>query len=141
MANKVFVDTNILIDLFDSSRQHHLSAIQLFDALEHNVVRGFVTESVLNTTAYLLRKEFSTTRIKEIFNHLLLFVNLVPVTNKIYQNALLVVANDIEDAVLYTAALEAKIHFFVTSNTKDFKKIEQKQLPIISSHEFIKKCL
>lgn len=139
MVNKVFIDINILIDLFDASRQHHESAIILFDNMEEKKCKGYLTESVLNTTSYLIRKDFNSSKLKAMFNHLLSFVDLIPVSNKTYLNGLNFSANDIEDAVLYAAALEAKLNFFITTNTKDFKKIEQSNLPIITSTEFLKR--
>lgn len=141
MVTKLFIDTNILIDLFDGNRPNHAHAIKVFEALEQTKFQGYVTESVLNTTAYLLRKIFTTARIKTIYFDLLAFISVIEIDTKIYREALHITINDIEDAVLYAAALEKNINLFVTSNTKDFKKIEQTRLPIISSADFVKNYL
>jgi len=137
MATKIFVDINIFIDLFDNKRANHQDAIVLFEHLENSNCNGFVTECVLNTTAYLVRKDYTADKLKLMFQHLLSFVQLIPVSNSIYSNALNFNSPDIEDAVLYAAAIDAKLNYFITSNHKDFKKIEIASLPILSLKEFI----
>jgi predicted nucleic acid-binding protein len=137
MATKIFVDINIFIDLFDNKRANHQDAIVLFEHLENSNCNGFVTECVLNTTAYLVRKDYTADKLKLMFQHLLSFVQLIPVSNSIYSNALNFNSPDIEDAVLYAAAIDAKLNYFITSNHKDFKKMEIASLPILSLKEFI----
>jgi predicted nucleic acid-binding protein len=137
MATKIFVDINIFIDLFDNKRANHQDAIVLFEHLENSNCNGFVTECVLNTTAYLVRKDYTADKLKLMFQHLLSFVQLIPVSNSTYSNALNFNSPDIEDAVLYAAAIDAKLNYFITSNHKDFKKMEIASLPILSLKEFI----
>jgi predicted nucleic acid-binding protein len=137
MATKIFVDTNIFIDLFDNKRANHQDAIVLFEQLENGSCTGFVTECVLNTTAYLVRKDYAADKLKLMFQHLLYFIQLIPVSNSIYNNALNFNSPDIENAVLYAAAIDAKLNYFITSNHKDFKKMEIASLPILSLKEFI----
>lgn len=76
--------------------------------------------------------------IAKMFSHLLSFIQLLPVNTQTYQLALRLAVNDIEDAVLYHAAIENKLDYFVTSDSKDFKKISSASLPVISSAAFIK---
>lgn len=137
MANKIFSDINILIDLLDSKRKHHAEAVHLLNEAEKGNCYIFITESVLNTTAYLIRKDYSTIKLKELFNHLLSFAELIPVSSFIYSSGLQRMVNDVEDAILYAAALSANLDFFVTNDTKDFKKLEIPSLPVVSAREFL----
>jgi predicted nucleic acid-binding protein len=137
MAIKIFIDTNIFIDLFDNKRANHQDAVVLFEQLENGGCTGFVTECVLNTTAYLVRKDYAADKIKLMFQHLLSFIQLIPVSNVTYNNALHFTASDIEDAVLYAASIEAKLNYFISSNQKDFRKMEIASLPVLSLKEFI----
>lgn len=77
MAIKIFVDTNIFIDLFDNKRANHRDAILLFEQLENGSCTGFVTECVLNTIAYLVRKDYTADKLKLMFQHLLSFVQQI----------------------------------------------------------------
>lgn len=137
MPNKIFIDTNIIIDFLDRNRKNNEDAVTLFEELENGNCIGFVTECVLNTTVYLLRKHYSVNQIKPIFQHFLSFIQLIPVTNATYNTALNFNSTDIEDAVLYTASIEAKLNYFITSNNKDYKKMEIASLPVLSLNEFV----
>lgn len=137
MAHKVFLDINILIDLLDNKRSNHSDAVNLINRAESNDCYAFVTESVLNTTAYLIRKDYSPAKVRQLFNHLLAFTELIPVTTLIYTAGLQRTVNDVEDAILYAAALHASLNFFITDDIKDFKKLEIPALPVITAKEFL----
>lgn len=138
MAFKIFLDTNIIIDFFDAQRSGHETAVQLFDFAEKNIVAANSSETVLNTTIYILRKEFSTDTMKAMLNELLNFLDILPCSNALYRRALQLPANDLEDAVLYQIALEGRLDYFVTSNKKDFKNIVSPLLPVVSAREMMK---
>jgi len=138
MAFKVFFDINILIDLLDKNRLNHQDAITIVRDAEEGNINGFVSESVLNTTAYLIRKDFSTKQIIQLVNHLLSFVQVIPINTISYLSGLQRTINDIEDSILYSAALHEGLDFFITNDIKDFKKIEIAALPVIQARELHK---
>ena len=138
MAIRILVDTNILIDLLDAKRLNHEAAIDLFNEAENNSLSVFVSESILNTTAYLVRKDYSVTQIKEVFQHLLSFVEIIPVNNFIYAAGLQMAVNDLEDAILYSAALAKRLDYFITNDIKDLRKIEQPALPVMQAKDVLK---
>ncbi len=137
MAFKIFLDINVLIDLLDNKRSNHTYAVSLIDKTEAASCYGFVTESVLNTTAYLIRKDYSPAKVRQFFTDLLSFVELIPVTTFVYTLGLQHMKNDVEDAILYTAALHASVDYFITNDTKDFRKLEIPALPIMTAKEFL----
>lgn len=137
MAYKIFLDINILIDLLDNKRNNHLDAISVINKAEAADCFAFATESVLNTTAYLIRRYYSPDELRQLLNHLLSFIELIPVTTLIYTNGIQRAINDVEDAILYTAALHSSVDFFVTSDLKDFKKLEIPALPVMTAKEFL----
>ena len=137
MGFKIFIDINIFIDLLDNERFHHLDAVNLFNEAEAEKCYSFVTESVLNTTSYIIRKDYSIPKVKELFSHLLSFCKLIPVDNFVCEAGLQRTVNDVEDAILYTAALQAKMDYFVTNDKKDLKRIEVPSLPVLSAKDFL----
>jgi len=137
MAYKIFLDINILIDLLDNKRSNHSDAVSLMNYAEASACYALVTESVLNTTAYLIRKDYPPAKLRQLFNHLLAFVELIPVTTLIYTSGLQRTINDVEDAILYAAALHASVDYFITDDTKDFKKLEIPALPIMTAKDFL----
>lgn len=137
MATKIFIDTNLLIDFFDSLRSGHANAVKLFKAMEEDEISGFVSESVLNTTVYILRKQYSSNELRSILEDMLSFIDILPCTAGIYLNSLKLSGADIENALLYQLALENGVDYFITENKKDFKKFAVPALPFLSSKEFI----
>lgn len=138
MAIKILVDTNILIDLLDAKRLNHQAAIDLFNEAENNNLSVFVSESILNTTAYLVRKDYSVKQIKDVFQHLLSFVEILPVNNFTYTAGLQMAVNDLEDAILYSAALAKRLDYFITNDVKDLRKIELAALPVMQAKDVMK---
>ena len=138
MVYKIFLDINILIDFLDSKRLHHQDAVQLITKAEAGSCDVFVTESVLNTTAYLVRKDYDAIAIKPVFKGLLAFTEIIPVDNFIYQLGIQKSVTDLEDAVLYAAASHARLDYFMTNDLKDFNKLANLSLPILQANQFLK---
>lgn len=137
MVFKLFIDINIIVDLLDADRAGHNDAAKLIEEAEAGNCVCFVTESVLNTTAYLVRKDYNVSALTKMFNHLLTFIQLLPVFTKTYQLALVKAVNDIDDAVLYQTAIENNLDYFVTGDRNDFKKIAINAVPIKSAAEVL----
>ena len=138
MAIKIFLDTNIVIDFFDPTRPEHIDAVEIFAAIENENFQGFLSESVLNTSAYILRKQYTVHSLKEMLSHLLTFTKIIPCNNMLYKKGLQLLSNDIEDAVLYQLAFENNLDYFITSDKKDFKKLSSVILPVITAKDLLK---
>jgi predicted nucleic acid-binding protein len=137
MAINIFLDTNVLIDLFDPLRPEHINAKKLFSEIESHQYTGFVSESVLSVSVYILGKQFSSAEIRVIIAELLSLIDILPCTKKIFLDGLMLPGNDIENAVLYQLSSDNNLDYFITENKKDFKKFLQPSLPVISIKEFL----
>lgn len=137
MGYKVFLDINIVVDFLDETRKENALAIKLFEEIEKTRVHGFLSESVVNTTSYLLRKALPVEFFKIMVNDLISFVKVLPCSNMIIQEAYKNAKNDLEDSVLYQIALQHKLDYFVTSDSKDYKKISHPSLPVVSSKKIL----
>jgi predicted nucleic acid-binding protein len=137
MAFKVFFDTNIVVDFFIADRLGHDDAKKLMAAVENTSVKGFFSECVVNTTAYLVRKSIAINRFREEMIEMLTLVKILPCTNTIAKGAYTIAQNDLEDAVLYQLAFDNKMDYFITSDLKDLKKISHPSLPIINAKKMV----
>ncbi len=137
MAFKVFFDTNIIVDFFIDNRLGHEDAKKLIAAVENNVIKGYFSECVVNTTAYLVRKSIAINQFRVEMDEMLTLVKILPCTNSIAKAAYSISQNDLEDAVLYQLAFENKVDYFITSDLKDLKKISHPLLPIINAKKMI----
>lgn len=138
MACKVFLDTNIIIDLLDPLRAFHKESITLFTNLDEGKLKAFYSESVITTTAYVIRKDYSKNRICEIINSINKKVTLLTCAAHCIQSATDKLPSDFEDALLYEIALHHQLDYFITSNIKDFNSIKNNALPVMNPRDFNK---
>ena len=54
-SKNVFLDTNIIIDFLDKTRQNHLLAVELIEALIIEDYEVFISEDMLSTIYYLIK--------------------------------------------------------------------------------------
>ncbi|MCY7309763.1 MAG: type II toxin-antitoxin system VapC family toxin [Chitinophagaceae bacterium] len=137
MGTKIFLDINVLVDFFDPFRAGHENAKRLFFEIESNEGSVYLSESVLNTFVYVLRKQLSPDELRDILHDLLSFTILLPCSREAYLRSLKLPGNDIEDALLYQLALDNELDYFITEDKKDFKKLNRPELPVISTKEFL----
>ncbi|MDQ2751533.1 MAG: PIN domain-containing protein, partial [Bacteroidota bacterium] len=123
MAYKAFLDINIVVDFIDESRKEHLSSHLLFNEIAEGNLLGYISESVVNTTFYVTRKQTTVHNFCLFMQDVLDILKILPCTNESVEQAYNIAKNDLEDAVLYQIALSNKMDFFITNDKKDFNKI------------------
>ena len=122
---KVFLDTNILVDLIADRRPFSKHAIEIFKSAEEHKVQLFTSSHSIATTHYLLKKYVEEKELRNILLNLLEFLEVIPVDLDVLKKGLRSNHKDFEDAVqIFCASLIAGINFIVTRNTKDFKTSE-----------------
>ena len=137
MATKIFLDTNIIIDVLDNKRPAHQWAFELFKQIEAGAAEAFISETVITTTDYLLQKILTKVRRVELLTALLETITILPLSNSICHKALQSNFNDLEDALLYQLAFENGMNYFVTNDTAAIKKLSTSLLPVISSKNLL----
>ncbi len=138
MVFKVFLDINIIIDLYNENRPGYKSAVQIFKLAESNNLEGFISETVITTAAYVLRKYVTVAELSGIITGLNTLFSVLPCDSKIITKALGNNIRDIEDAVLYEIAKQNKMHYFISNDKNDFKKANADILPVLTSEKFLK---
>jgi predicted nucleic acid-binding protein len=135
MDYKIFLDTNIIVDLL-MERNYELDAINgIFILAGKEKVSLYISESIIATTFYILRKE---KRIDPLaaFREMCKTMNVIPFSKDILYYSL-EKYQDKEDGLLYMLAHKAKMNYFITRNVKDFS-FQFPSLPVISPTNFIK---
>ncbi len=121
--NKIFIDTDVILDFFFDRKPFSDDATQLFMLCEKKIVTGFVTPVILSNVYFLLRK---TAKHEKVIENLKLLINLVEIAT-INKATILEALNsefkDFEDALQnYSAQHNKDIQVLVTRNVKDFKE-------------------
>ncbi|MEO6453972.1 MAG: PIN domain-containing protein [Ginsengibacter sp.] len=135
MAYKIFLDTNVIVDLL-MERNFELDSIyEIFKLAENGNIDLYISESVITTTFYILRKDRNIDTLS-IFREICKTVNVIPFAKDILYYSL-EKYKDTEDGILYFLAAKAKMNFFITRNVKDFIFLLP-SLPVITPAKFLK---
>lgn len=121
--NKIFIDTDVILDFFFDRKPFSDHATQLFMLCEKKIVTGFVTPVILSNVYYLLRKTAKHEKVIEKFKLLINLVEIATISKATILEALNSEFKDFEDALQnYSAQHDKDIQVIVTRNVKDFKE-------------------
>ena len=119
---KLFVDTNILVDLIADRKPFSKFAIEIFRKAEQKEVRLFTSSHSIATTHYLLKKYISEKELREVLHNLLDYITIIAIDIDIIKKGLKSKHKDFEDALQILAANSIeKLNYLVTRNVKDYK--------------------
>ena len=120
--NKVFVDTDVVLDLLAARLPHfHFSAV-LFTFAEMKKLELYTTPLILANTFYILRKQLGNDSAKNALRKLRILLHVIDSTESVIDKALNSDFSDFEDAIQYYTALEYQIPVILTRNIRDYKK-------------------
>ncbi|SMC52327.1 type II toxin-antitoxin system VapC family toxin [Moheibacter sediminis] len=131
---KVFLDTNIIVDLIADRKPFSKYAIEIFQLAEENKLQIFTSSHSIATTHYLLKKYLDEKSLREVLYNLLDFITIIVVDTDIIKKGLRSNYKDFEDAIqILCASSIENINCIITRNGKDFKGSE---IPVLSPDEF-----
>jgi predicted nucleic acid-binding protein len=122
---KIFVDTNILVDLLADRKPFSKYAVEIFNASENKKVKLFTSSHSIATTYYLLKKFIDHSSLRKTLLGLIEYMTIIPVDTEVLTKGLRSKQKDFEDSIqIYCASTIEKIDCIVTRNVKDFKGCE-----------------
>lgn len=132
---KLFVDTNILIDLLSRREPFYEEAAELFSLADRKQIELSVSSLTIANTTYTLMRQMDSNKAKSVLRKLRLILKILPLDDKIIGLAL----NDdnfsdFEDCLQYFTAIEDERELIITRNLKDFKN---SKLPTMTARQFI----
>ena len=125
---KLFLDTNIVVDLLERREPFCHDAVRLFTMAYNKQVQLIVSPMTYSTASFLLRKHGP----EGVRN--LLSTRVAAANERIVDDALASQFKDFEDAMQYYTAIRAKADVIITRNGKDFSS---SQLPVMTAGEFL----
>jgi predicted nucleic acid-binding protein len=133
---KLFVDTNIVIDLLARREPYYRESAALFSLADRKKTEISVSSLTMANTSYVLSRQLTTKKVKEILRKLRLVVNVLPLDDKIIGLALNdETFSDFEDGLQYFTAIENEQEIIITRNLKDYKK---SRIPAMTAGQFLK---
>ena len=132
--DKVFVDTDIALDLLSERLPHYTFAAQLFTLADKGKLLIYISSLSFSNLNYLLSRQYSQKEARRILNKFKVLVNVLGVDDKIIGLSLNSEFKDFEDAIQYYTAIENNINTLITRNLKDYKSAK---IAVITAEDFL----
>lgn len=135
---KIFLDTNVILDLYIPGREGKAAARALLDLKESagDDIRLYISFLSVADIAYVLRKHFGKERLKELIRELLHFCDVLPMSDSSIYDALESPCPDFEDALQISCAEMKECDFLLSSNLRHFQG--NTWITVLSAEQFIK---
>ncbi len=133
---KVFVDTNIFIDILQTREAFSEDSSLVYKLCENNIVDGYIAPITINNIYYICRKTNKTKLLKDFLLDISIYFNIANMNEETIKKANYFKISDYEDSLQYAMAIQSGCEYFVTRNIKDFKHVEQ--IEVLTPSDFIK---
>jgi len=132
---KVFVDTNIFIDILLGREPFAQDAVMVYKLCENNLIEGYIAPITINNIYYICRKAKEIEKIKAYLADISTVFTVASPGGQSIQKANKLKISDYEDALQYAMALENSCEYLVTRNVKDYKDL--KYVKVLTPEKFL----
>ena len=130
---RLFLDTNIVIDLLDKREPFCDEAVRLFSMAYNKKLQLIVAPITYATASYLLQKGRTQEEVRILLANFRQLAHVATIDERIIDDAIASKFRDFEDAMQYYTALKANADVIITRNAKDFAA---SKIPVMSPVEF-----
>ncbi len=134
MKEKLFLDTNVVIDLLGERESFYESAAKIATLADKEKIDIYVSALTYSTVYFILVRFEDNEIVKEKIGKFKVIAKTSDLTDKVIDKGLLSDFPDFEDSLQYYSALESNCDIIITRNSKDFKKSD---LPVLTPEEYL----
>jgi len=120
---KVFVDTNIFIDILLNRKDFIDESKQVYKLCENYIVKGYVAPISINNIYYICRKTVNQEELTSFLCDISQFFTIAPMNSDSVIFAKNLNISDFEDALQSAMAIQSGCDCIVTRNEDDYKKV------------------
>jgi len=131
---KVFVDTNIVLDLLSERVNYYEASQDLFTYAIDNNITLIVSTLTFANAHYILKEQLKLKKVRSSLRKFKTLVEVATFDDKILELSLEEEFKDFEDGIQYYIAIENSCEALITRNKKDFKN---SLIPILNASEFM----
>ncbi|HSL90013.1 MAG TPA: PIN domain-containing protein [Ignavibacteriaceae bacterium] len=132
---KLFVDSDIILDLLAEREPHYIHAARLFTLINLNKIIAYTTPLIFANLHYLLKKQTTNSVALKSLRKLKTFINILPIDERVIEQSLNSEFTDFEDAIQYYTAVNNGITLIITRNKIDYKR---SKIDVLTAEEFLK---
>lgn len=122
--DRVFIDADVVLDLYILREPHHDNALRLFSELKRSRTPCCTSPVVVANVYYILAKLQNRQYAVERLRRLRKLLSIVPVDQAVVDAALSLPHKDFEDSFQFHCAVQNKIGTLITRNTKDYPSVQ-----------------
>lgn len=134
MKDKLFLDTNVVIDLLGERDPYYESVARIATLADKGRIHIVVSALTYSTVYYLLSRFEDKEAVKEKIRKFKVIAETSDLTDKVINKGLSSNFGDFEDSLQYYCAVDMDCNILVTRNGKDFKKSE---IPVMTPEEYL----
>jgi predicted nucleic acid-binding protein len=124
MTEKVFIDSDIILDLVLKRDPFFVDSQRLLSLIERNYFSGFTSSLILANCYYIIANNKDKKTALKTISKLRSILKVLPFTNKEIGESLNSNITDFEDGVQYFIALNNDISNLITRNISDYKGLD-----------------
>ena len=128
---RVLFDLNVVVDVLEARSPHLIYSGPALERAYQREIQGVLSASSVDTLWFLLKRHTSAVRARSVIQDLLTFCEVATVSEQTIHPALALNCKDLEDAIVYQAAIDHQCHSLITRNLRDFPSSND-QLEVIS---------
>jgi predicted nucleic acid-binding protein len=131
---KVFLDTDVLLDVLTRREPHSIAASRIWSRVEARALEGYISAVSFNNAHYVIRRAAGRLAAQEALKLLREVFRLVPLDEQILHRAIDSDSADFEDAIQFFSALRAGVEFLLTRNVRHFPA---EPISVLTPQEFL----
>lgn len=132
---KLFVDSDIILDLLAQREPHYIHAARLFTLIDQNEVIAYTSPLIFANLHYLLKRQTSNLSALKSLRKLKTLINILTIDERVIEQSLNSEFNDFEDAIQYFTAVNNGITLIITRNKTDYKR---SKIDVLTAEDFLK---
>jgi predicted nucleic acid-binding protein len=132
---KVFLDTNVLLDVLARRDPHCIAASAIWSRVERGTLDGYISAISFNNVHYVVRRAVTHQASHDALKLLRGIFHVVALDEQIIQRAIDSEFSDFEDAIQFFSAHHVGAVSIVTRNVRHFPA---EPLPVATPEEFLK---
>jgi predicted nucleic acid-binding protein len=124
MKDKLFIDSDIILDIALNRQPHFHSSALIVSSIEIKLFDGYTSSVIVSNIYYIIRKIESHKRAIDFISKLRLLIKVLPVDDEVIKKSLESNFKDFEDAIQYYTALSNHINYIITRNVRHYTRSE-----------------
>jgi predicted nucleic acid-binding protein len=119
--DKVFLDSDVILDLLTEREPHLEAVINLFIEIQNKKISAYTSPVVIANVFYIMARHTNKDRALKALIKIKSLIKVLSCGDDEIELALSSDFTDFEDSIQYYTALNHKIDFIITRNVKDYK--------------------